>query len=63
MFHLLDSANLSKSALKNKKRAEKRSKARIEQIKENGGILEAMQMKDPVDLLREQLQEAKNNKV
>lgn len=62
LFHLLDSVNLSKSALKNKKRAEKRSKARIEQIKENGGVLEAMQMKDPVDRLREQLQEAKNNK-
>lgn len=59
---MADSANLSKSALKNKKRAEKRSKARMEQIKENGGILEAIQMKDPVDLLREQLQEAKNNK-
>lgn len=60
---LLDSAHLSKSALKNKKRAEKRTKARIEQIKENGGTLEAIEMKDPVAVLREQLQEAKDNKV
>ena len=60
---LLDSTHLSKSALKNKKRAEKRVKARIEQIKENGGTLEAIEMKDPVAVLREQLQEAKDNKV
>jgi len=58
---MADSAALSKAALKNKKRAEKRSKARIQQIKENGGVLEAFEMKDPVSLLREQLQEAKNN--
>lgn len=61
---LLDSAaHLSKSASKNKKRAEKRTKARIEQIKENGGALEAIEMKDPVGVLREQLQEAKDTKV
>ena len=60
---LLESTHLSKSALKNKKRAEKRTKARIEQIKENGGTLEAIEMKDPVAVLREQLQEAKDNKV
>lgn len=59
---MLDSAHLSKSALKNKKRAEKRTKARIEQIKEKG-TLEAIEMKDPVGVLREQLQEAKDNKV
>lgn len=60
---LLDSAaHLSKSASKNKKRAEKRTKARIEQIKENGA-LEAIEMKDPVGVLREQLQEAKDTKV
>lgn len=63
LCYLLDSTHLSKSALKNKKRAEKRSKARIEQIKENGGTLEAIEMKDPVAVLREQLQEAKDNKV
>jgi len=60
---LLDSTHLSKSALKNKKRAQKRTKARIEQIKENGGTLEAIEMKDPVAVLREQLQEAKDNQV
>lgn len=61
---LLDHAGLSKAALKNKKRAEKRSKARIQQIKENGGVLhEAIEMKDPVAVLREQLQGAKNTKV
>lgn len=49
--------------MKNKKRAEKRSKARIQQIKENGGVLEAIEMKDPIGVLKEQLQEAKNNKV
>ena len=33
-------------------------------VKENGGrVLEAMEMKDPVGILREQLQEAKNNQV
>lgn len=59
----LDSAHLSKSALKNKKRAEKRTKARIEQIKQNGGTSEAIEMKDPVAVLREQLQEAKDKQV
>lgn len=62
MHCLPDSAHLSKSAQKNKKRAEKRTKARIEQIKEKK-TLEAIEMKDPVGVLREQLQEAKNNKV
>ena len=61
---LLDSAALSKAAAKNKKRAEKRRKERIQKVKENGGrVLEAMEMKDPVSILREQLQEAKNNQV
>lgn len=63
VFFLLDSAHLSKSALKNKKRAEKRTKARVEQIKENRSTLEAIEMKDPLAILREQLQEAKDNKV
>ena len=63
MCSLLDSAHLSKSALKNKKRAEKRTKARIEQIKQNSGTTEEIEMKDPVAVLREQLQEAKDNKV
>lgn len=62
LVFLLDSAHLSKSALKNKKRAEKRTKARIEQIKENRGT-EAIEMKDPLAILREQLQEAKDSKV
>ena len=63
-FFFLDSAALSKAAAKNKKRAEKRRKERIQQVKENGGrALEAMEMKDPVSILREQLQEAKNNQV
>ena len=61
-LYLLDSAALSKAAAKNKKRAEKRRKERIQKVKENGGrVLEAMEMKDPVSILREQLQEAKNN--
>lgn len=59
---MADSAHLSKSALKNKKRAEKRTKARIEQIKQNSGTTEEIEMKDPVAVLREQLQEAKDNK-
>lgn len=63
MCSLLDSAHLSKSALKNKKRAEKRTKARIEQVKQNSGTTEEIEMKDPVAVLREQLQEAKDNKV
>ena len=50
-----DSAALSKAAAKNKKRTEKRRKERR--------VLEAMEMKDPVGILREQLQEAKNNQV
>ena len=55
---------MSKAAAKNKKRAEKRRKERIQKVKENGGrVLEAMEMKDPVSILREQLQEAKNNRV
>ena len=63
-FFFPDSAALSKAAAKNKKRAEKRRKERIQKVKENGGrILEAMEMKDPVSILREQLQEAKNNQV
>lgn len=49
--------------MKNKKRAEKRTSARIQQIKENSSVLEAIEMKDPVSILREQLQEAKNSKV
>lgn len=60
---ILDSTGLSKAALKNKKRAAKRSKARIQQIKESGGILEAIEMKDPVAVLREQLNKAKSSKV
>lgn len=59
---MADSAGLSKAALKNKKRAAKRSKARIQQIKESGGILEAIEMKDPVAVLREQLNKAKSSK-
>lgn len=59
---MLDSVHLSRSAQKNKKRTEKRTKARIEQIKEKKA-LESIEMKDPVGVLREQLQEAKNNKV
>ena len=63
-FFFPDSAALSKAAAKNKKRAEKRRKERIQKVKENGGrVLEAMEMKDPVSILREQLQEAKNNQV
>ena len=54
---------MSKSASKHKRKAEKRAKARIQQIKENGINLEAIEMKDPSALLREQLQEAKSKKV
>ncbi|XP_068687844.1 partner of Y14 and mago-like isoform X2 [Montipora foliosa] len=56
------SGSMSKSASKHKRKAEKRAKARIHQIKENGINLEAIEMKDPSALLREQLQEAKSKK-
>lgn len=57
-----ETRNMSKSASKHKRKAEKRAKARIQQIKENGINLEAIEMKDPSALLREQLQEAKSKK-
>ena len=59
----VETVQLSKAAMKNKKRAEKRSKARIQQIKENGIMSEEIEMKDPLAILRQQLQEAKDRKV
>ena len=49
--------------MRNKKRSEKRIKAGIQPSKGNGVKVEAIEMKDPSAVLRQQFQEAKNKKV
>lgn len=68
---LITDSAASKAAKKNLKRAEKRAKERAKKLKE-GGIIdrlihenkeEILQSQDPVEKLKLQLQEAKDNKV
>ena len=63
----------AKAAKKNQKRAEKRAKERAQKLKEDGVIdrlihetddpEEKVKVQDPVEKLKEQLQQAKDNKV
>jgi hypothetical protein len=53
----------SKTSKKNQKRAQKRSEARIEKLIHDGVIEQILEEKDPVKVLKKQLQEAKDNKV
>ncbi|XP_067020143.1 uncharacterized protein [Acropora muricata] len=53
---------IPKAAMRNKKRSEKRIKARIQPSMGNGVKVEAIEMKDPSAVLRQQFQEAKNKK-
>ena len=70
-IYLFTSA-LGKAAKKNQKRAEKRAKERAQKLKEDGVIdrlihenkeVENVKVQDPVERLKAQLQEAKDNKV
>ena len=64
---------LGKAAKKNQKRAEKRAKERAQKLKEDGVIdrliheneevVKNVKTQDPVERLKTQLQEAKDNKV
>ncbi|XP_074628709.1 uncharacterized protein LOC141886446 isoform X1 [Acropora palmata] len=53
---------IPKAAMRNRKRSEKRIKARIQPSMGNGVKVEAIEMKDPSAVLRQQFQEAKNKK-
>lgn len=53
---------MSKAAKKNKKRAEKRAEARLKN-KLAEDVENIVELKDPISILRDQLQEAKSNKV
>ena len=57
-----ENAEMSKTAKKNKKRAEKREKTRL-QNKLAEDVENIVELKDPISVLRDELQEAKLNKV
>ncbi|KXJ18577.1 partner of Y14 and mago [Exaiptasia diaphana] len=52
----------SKSAKKNKKRAQKRLEARIDKIKQDGVVEKILEREDPIMALKKKLQQAKDNK-
>ena len=56
-----ENRSASKTARKNKKRSEKRLQAKVDLRKTH--MAEAVKLKDPVEILRDKLQEAKDNKV
>ena len=60
---MLEFVGIPKAAMRNRKRSEKRIKARIQPSMGNGVKVEAIEMKDPSAVLRQQFQEAKNKKV
>lgn len=60
---MLEFVGIPKAAMRNKKRSEKRIKARIQPSMGNGVKVEAIEMKDPSAVLRQQFQDAKNKKV